>query len=152
MRFREVEGITFSVTMDILPLPFKPVPQNPFEVPSLGYSVVERDGAKLLHLSILLTNKSEMEFENVEVHFVLFNEAKERIKDFVVMAGEVVERMRGNLPTKYVISANGTHFVGLDVDTEEDPHNVYHTTRLVRIRFHFTKSTIIREPDETERD
>ena len=151
MQVEEHDGLTFSVSMGAYPGPAEPIAENPFIVPSLGFSVIERNGTELLNISIWLRNTTEMEYENVEVHFILVNADRERIQDYVVMAGDVEERRkRGNIPKKSVIKARRSHHVGVTVDTEDDPHKVYQETRCIRIRFHFTKITKIRKPDKVE--
>ena len=151
MQVKEHDGLTFSVSMGAYPGPAEPIAENPFIVPSLGFSVIEMNGAELLNISIWLRNTTDMEYENVEVHFILVNADRERIQDYVVMAGDVEERRRrSNIPKKSVIKARRTHHVGVTVDTEDDPRKVYQETRCIRIRFHFSKITKIRKPDKEE--
>ena len=153
MQVNEHDGLTFSVSMGAYPGPAEPIAENPFIVPSLGFSVIEMDGSELLNISIWLRNTTELEYENVEVHFILVNADRERIQDYVVMAGDVEERRsRGNVPKKSVIKARRTHHVGVTVDTKDDPRKVYQETRCIRIRFHYSKITKIRKPDKEESD
>ena len=151
MQVKEHDGLTFSVSMGAYPDPAEPIAENPFIVPSLGFSVIEKNGAGLLNISIWLRNTTEFEYENVEVHFIFINANRERIQDYVVIAGDVEERgSRGNIPKRSVIKARRTHHVGVTVDTEDDPRKVYRETRCIRIRFHFSKISKIRKPDKKE--